>query len=618
MDLKEMNMFGEGSSHELSEVLENREKGNPAFGIDLGTTNSAISVLRNGRYAEIIPVGKYGSTLPSCVMWKGKDDFIVGEEAYANRYKESAIYSVKRLMGSNEKVTLKYGGKTKVMTPAEVSAEILKELVKRASLVYGDIKDVVISVPAHFNNLQIEDTIKAGELAGLNVLTTIKEPTAAAINYEDEDEGDKDEVSLVYDLGGGTFDITLLRISRTSESSVTDDDFDDFYGLDNDESESVANTVLKVIATDGDTKLGGDDIDNEMFNIIMKKLSDLNYDIRTISIADRESIKLQLEKIKKQGIGFYTLPLDFKLLDGKGTRVKENIDITEDDFYKSAEIIYRKTKALIDRVIHNSMVDIAQIILVGGSTKSAAIRSFLERDYPDIKINYSLQPDEAVALGAGIQAYRTKYGTKDVQVFDVIPLAIGVLSDGYITKQIAANTTIPYSALSVYSTLNDNQEQIQIAVYQGNSVIKEECTYLGHLVINNIPKKPAGEVKAYVNLAVNAKGVLKCTVRVGENTTEKELVNIFTGTSNEVNKVSNKKLLRWTKFASTLDDVNRERLNELLAEYPNNPSIESTIVDFIRSCRRSVDDLIKSKDEPVDVTGTEYEESITEHTIVLK
>lgn len=591
MNLEKMNIFGNDEVNVVEGNLNNEVKGTPAFGIDLGTTNSAISVLRNGKYAEIIPVGKYGPTLPSCVMWKGKDEFIVGEDAYANRYKESAIYSVKRLMGSGETITLKYGGKERVMTPAEVSAEILKELIARASKVYGDIKDVVISVPAHFNDLQIKDTIKAGELAGLNVLTTIKEPTAAAINYEDEEEGIKDEVSLVYDLGGGTFDITLLHISRNSTESDEDDE-DDFYGFAEDDasSEKVANTVLKVIATDGDTKLGGDDIDDAMFKIVMRKLYSLGHDITKVSLADKESLKLQLEKIKKSGVGLYTLTADFKLLDGKGTRVKEELDITADDFRKAAEVVYKKTKAIVDRVIANSMVDISQMILVGGSTKSTIIRELLQRDYPDVKINFSLKPDESVALGAGIQAYRTKYGTQDVQVFDVLPLAIGVLSDGYIAKQIDANTTIPYSAYSVYSTIKDNQDMVSVAVYQGNSVIKEECTYLGNLLITDIPRKPAGEVKVFVNLSIDARGILKCSVSVNGKKTEKELVNLLKGDIKKpVNKVANKKIIRWRNFAETLESEKKSRLTLLLNEYESNPSVEETIVSLIREYRERPD-----------------------------
>ena len=230
------------------------------------------------------------------------------------------------------------------------------------------------------------------------------------------------------------------------------------------------------------------------------------------------------------------------------------------------------------------------MILVGGSTKSTIIRELLQRDYPDVKINFSLKPDESVALGAGIQAYRTKYGTQDVQVFDVLPLAIGVLSDGYIAKQIDANTTIPYSAYSVYSTIKDNQDMVSVAVYQGNSVIKEECTYLGNLLITDIPRKPAGEVKVFVNLSIDARGILKCSVSVNGKKTEKELVNLLKGDIKKpVNKVANKKLIRWRNFAETLESEKKSRLTLLLNEYESNPSVEETIVSLIREYRERPD-----------------------------
>lgn len=575
MSLQEMNIFG--NSNDKKE--HNVKKGIPAFGIDLGTTNSAISVLRNGKDSEIIPVGVNGSTIiPSCVMWKGDDKFVVGEEAYANRHKDSVIYSVKRLMGTEEKVVLRYGGHELVLTPAEVSSLILKELVKRASMLYGDIKDVVISIPAHFNDLQIRDTIKAGELAGLNVLTTIKEPTSAAINYEDlQEESNIVEKTLVYDLGGGTFDITLLEINK-----VTSDDLeDDFYGFEADDSEKICNTVLTVLATDGDTKLGGDDIDQELHRIVLRKLMTRGVDITKISREDKEDIKLRLEKFKKSGVGSYMMGLDFKLLDGNGTRVKESINVVPDDFYEATKPIYKKTKQLVDKVLANNLVEVNQMVLVGGSTKSEIIRQWLIEDYPNMKINFALNPDESVALGAGIQAYRTKYGSTDVQVFDVIPLAIGVLTEGYIKKQIEANTGIPYSSYSTYTTVIDNQEFIDVEIYQGNSLLKEECTYLGNLIINNIPRRKAGEVVVIVNLSINAQGILKCKVNLEGKTYEKELVNILKGGTSE-KKVVDKAVIRWEAFARTLPSDKRNHLMRLIEEYSINKDIREDIIEYIR------------------------------------
>ena len=253
-----MEVFGQATK-----TLEEMGKKTPAYGIDLGTTNSCIAVIQAGNTPKVIKLKDGNVTMPSCVMWKGGDKFVVGREAYKNRYKASAIYSVKRLMGTDEKVVLQYGMKTKVMTPVEVSAKILEGLVEQASTDFKDIKDVVITVPAYFNNRQVEDTIKAGEMAGLNVLRILREPTAASLVYDMEAIG-RDEINvLVYDLGGGTFDASLLRIKKSGgDLSELTNLYGDLGVGDSDESSY--SMLDNVIDTDGDSRLGGDDIDREL------------------------------------------------------------------------------------------------------------------------------------------------------------------------------------------------------------------------------------------------------------------------------------------------------------------------------------------------------------------
>jgi molecular chaperone DnaK len=234
-------------------------------GIDLGTTNTAMAIVRAGDSPSIIRLSSGKVTMPSCIYWKGvPGEYIIGDEAYRNRYKPSACYSVKRLMGTDSKVTLRYARKRVTLTPVEISAEFLKAVIAQGSDEYKGIKKVVVTVPARFNNLQVEDTIKAVELAGLELINITREPNAAAVAYGMEQDTSEVDPVIVYDLGGGTFDTSALRISKES----TDDNLGSLYGDEEPSSDnSQASTIFSVITTEGDTMLGGDDIDLELYKL---------------------------------------------------------------------------------------------------------------------------------------------------------------------------------------------------------------------------------------------------------------------------------------------------------------------------------------------------------------
>ena len=293
--MEQMNLFDNKSG--LAKVLNGRVE--PAFGIDLGTTNSAISVIINNNKPEPIVLTSGKKTMPSCVLWNGsKQGFIVGEEAYRRIDEvEHCVYSIKRHMEDpNYTRTFSYGGEEITMTPAEISAEILKALVKQTKGMYGEINDVIVTVPAYFNTTGREATIKACELAGLNLLGLLVEPSAASLTFGLDDGTAKN--IMVYDLGGGTFDISLIRLSSTSKN---DDDFGDIYGFD-DEADEAADTAdndfemhYKVIDTNGDSHLGGDDCDLALYSIVEERLKEKGVNVELLSDSFKAGMIRRLE-----------------------------------------------------------------------------------------------------------------------------------------------------------------------------------------------------------------------------------------------------------------------------------------------------------------------------------
>lgn len=545
----------------------------PVFGIDLGTTNSAISIVDNNGIAKCLELDNGKTTMPSCVLWdSNKDEFIVGDKAYAKRYQSNVCYSVKRLMGSDELVTFEHAGKKITKTPAEVSAIILKGLVSKVKL-YKDIKDVVITVPAGFNINQIEATKKAADLAGLNLLGIMREPTAASLVYRlDKEPGN----ILVYDLGGGTFDVSIVNVKKGSSG---DSDLLDFLGMGDDETES--KDSITVINTRGNNKLGGDDLDREIYSLMENKLK-THYGItpKMIRREDKEKLILKLEQYKKSADYANTdIYLDWTLTNGK--KFQGMISFTMEDFEKATKKIYRKTKVYIDDVLKSSNVNIHSIVLVGGSTKNVLLQKMLKDDYPGVNVCNYLNPDEAVSLGASVQAKRLKYGSDTLEVFDVTSNPIGVLSDGRVKTLIEKNQSLPCTITKTFTTSVDNQQFVDVKVYEGSSIYHQECEYLGDLVVRGLPKGKAGTIAVVVTLTVDSDGLLQVETLIDGKRSKVTLMNIL-GKKMEVEDKRSLILFdKWYEIANSLDEPYRSELNNLIEEAKQEPAKKVQVAKYI-------------------------------------
>lgn len=566
-------------------MLESHSFGNTskitgAFGIDLGTTNSAISVVGNDGIAKIIPLENGDILLPSCVLWDGnKDKFIVGKEAYKNRYKPNACYSVKTLMGSEEIVHFKHGKKEITKTPVEVSALILRALVDGVAYIYPEIKDVVITVPAAFTTKQIEDTRKAAELADLNVLSIIKEPTAASLAYRLDDNEDK--TVLVYDLGGGTFDVSIVDIKTQHENDSSD--LFDMLGVE--DSSSKSKTIITVKNTAGDPHLGGDDLDREILSIILEKLKGQGCPTDKIAKVDLEKLLLRVEEFKK-GFGStlaYKSKVELHLNDG--SVFEGEVFTNSDDFARATRTIYDKTKKFINKVV-NSDLNIDAIVLVGGSTKNKVLQEMIARDYPNCQVCNYLYADEAVSLGASIAAKRAKFGSDDFDVFDVISSNIGVLAVNRVLPVIEKATSIPCTKSKVLVNHCDNQETAQVKVYEGSEVQPEKCTYLGDLLID-LPKGKAGEVSVEIFLSVDINGLLTVETVTNGQRRKAQLVNVLgKKVENDNNKETSVVFSRWYDIANSLEnDEDRETLLNLIEKARKEPNAKIEVVKFLRGLK---------------------------------
>ena len=573
--LNDSNIFG-GSS------VASKTK-SPAFGIDLGTTNSCISILRKGYLSEIIAMKNGKATLPSCVLYNGPTEKpIVGEFAYERRDRSNSVYSVKKLMGSAKKVKVKKGDVSFELEPYEVSAEILKALVENISDRYKTVEDVVITVPADFDTKQVEDTLKAAKLANLNVLQILREPTAAslALRLEDKIEGD----ILVYDLGGGTFDVSLISVSSAKDHS----DIDDIYNFGSSRREKDKSQTYVVKSTRGDSNLGGDDLDNELLNIVLEKIKSAGYDSSRVPSHYKEKLKLRLENLKKNGVDCaYIMPISYSYRKSKSYDVDIEISITPEDFYKATKVIFDKTKSFIDDLLAGYTGKLSCIVTVGGSTKNEILQQMLASAYV-VPVYNQLNPDEAVSLGAAIHASNLKFGDGNVSVLDVLSNGIGIKADERIHNLIPRDTTLPCSFTKLFSTTHDNQKGVLIHVYSGNSHVEEDCVYLGSLEVNDIPKGKAGTVGINVQLSIDSNGSLECYVVSGDTRNRATLSNVLG--KNVVKRVDSKdkRLSRWRAYCSKLQGVDAIELNSLLDMYEESKKkeVEQQIVEFIRSKKK--------------------------------
>lgn len=534
------------------------------IGIDLGTSNSAAAVMIGGK-PTIIPAAEgpsvAGKTVPSVVAFTKDGQILVGEPArrQATINPEGTITGIKRKMGTKEKIVV-YG---KEYTPEQISAFILQKIKKDAEAFLGEkVEKAVITVPAYFNDDQRQATKNAGEIAGLEVVRLVNEPTAAAFAYG-LDRADKELKILVFDFGGGTLDVTIM----------------DFGG-----------GVFQVKATAGDTQLGGRDMDEALVNYILEEFKkDTGIDLRNDKMA-MVRIREAAEKAKIELSSVLETQINLPFITADATGPKHLVmNITRAKLEALVEPIVKRCAGPMEQAIKDAGLtpqQIDKIILVGGPTKMPIVQKFVA-DYIGKQPERGIDPMECVAMGAAIQAGIIEGEVKNVVLVDVVPLSLGIETlGGIFTKMIERNTPIPTSKTQIFTTAADNQTSVEIHILQGERPLAKDNLSLGRFILDGIPPAPRGVPQIEVTYAVDENGILHVTAK--DLATGKEQKVTVTNS----NKLSKEEIERMKKEAEEFAEADRKRAEEI--EIKNNGD---TLVYSGRKFLKEYGDKIKPEDK---------------------